>query len=282
MTRATHDLLSRTRQAFLKRDDCAPIYITKDDWDGFEKRSDICRLQVQYKDLLSQCPEAKRILGKIKSIKDQLEMLLILERRSSRAPSPMSLNGPDVCLGAVHSKLSQTLQNTSRSPMKTSLIDHSSARNARSSGERTEKLKPVHKPRAAMSHDTTARSTHWESLRKCQKQGNDRVYIDGPDAWLLHSEQIHGGSQKIYTAARATGQEQLMMAHIVTGKKRAQEETIDPSTRTKKPRMISTELSRRQETPSEGTADEMSFDWDQRMSPDPHADEEFWVEAGCT
>lgn len=37
----THDLLARTRQIFLKRDNCAPIYITKDNWEAFEDRDDI-------------------------------------------------------------------------------------------------------------------------------------------------------------------------------------------------------------------------------------------------
>ncbi|KAH7123438.1 hypothetical protein B0J13DRAFT_612184 [Dactylonectria estremocensis] len=79
----TDVLISRTRQAFLKRDDQAPVYITKDDWDAFEKRNDIQLLRHEYQGLPSQEEEAKRKLGKIKSIKDRLEMLLLLERRET-------------------------------------------------------------------------------------------------------------------------------------------------------------------------------------------------------
>ncbi|KAK0634649.1 hypothetical protein B0T17DRAFT_12707 [Bombardia bombarda] len=79
----TDVLISRARQAFLKRDDQAPVYITKDDWDGFEKRSDIQLLRSEYQGLPSQGEEAKKKLGKIKSIKDRLEMLLLLKRRET-------------------------------------------------------------------------------------------------------------------------------------------------------------------------------------------------------
>ncbi|CAG9950870.1 unnamed protein product [Clonostachys rosea f. rosea IK726] len=67
---STQAILEATRTAFLRRDEKAPVYITREEWDALEEREDITELRRK----LDQIPkkastEAKRLSGRIRTIK---------------------------------------------------------------------------------------------------------------------------------------------------------------------------------------------------------------------
>ncbi|GKU10824.1 unnamed protein product, partial [Fusarium langsethiae] len=67
-------LLDQMRRMSIKCDPGAPIYVTQDDLDGFEKRQDLTLLR-------SQQPSNAMVQSKIKYIRDTLESLLLDKRR---------------------------------------------------------------------------------------------------------------------------------------------------------------------------------------------------------
>jgi len=67
------DLLTQMRRTSLKRDPRAPIYITSEDFESFEKRRDLTTLR--------KLPSNDAVKAKIKYIRDSLEKLLIDKRR---------------------------------------------------------------------------------------------------------------------------------------------------------------------------------------------------------
>lgn len=67
-------LLDQMRRMSIKCDPGAPIYVTQEDLDGFEKRQDLTLLR-------SQQPSNAMVQSKIKYIRDTLESLLLDKRR---------------------------------------------------------------------------------------------------------------------------------------------------------------------------------------------------------
>jgi hypothetical protein len=80
------ELTKVLQDASLSRDVGAPLYVSQEDWDAFERRSDIRKLRADYKAAVlatsSSDPEAKRIAARIKWIRDWLCDLKVKELRA--------------------------------------------------------------------------------------------------------------------------------------------------------------------------------------------------------
>lgn len=77
-------LISLQSSALLRRDQNAPIYITQDDLDKWEKRNDMTSFRAQYKEAKKEDPHsAKNIKARIKYLLDYLEKLKLTLTRQT-------------------------------------------------------------------------------------------------------------------------------------------------------------------------------------------------------
>ncbi|KAH7117466.1 hypothetical protein EDB81DRAFT_244287 [Dactylonectria macrodidyma] len=75
------ELLGIMRNACLRRDPWAPIYIMKLDLDNSENRRDLSQLRARLQSVAPKSKEKEKITGRIQYIRNSLEKLLIEERR---------------------------------------------------------------------------------------------------------------------------------------------------------------------------------------------------------
>ncbi|KAJ4160329.1 hypothetical protein NW754_003454 [Fusarium falciforme] len=82
LTGGCDEIIAKLHQSFTKRDCYAPIYITEEDWKGFESRNDITQWRKELNSLPNRSSkEAKRIQSRIQYVKKVLEKELIKQRR---------------------------------------------------------------------------------------------------------------------------------------------------------------------------------------------------------
>ncbi|KAI8681927.1 C2H2-type domain-containing protein [Fusarium keratoplasticum] len=82
LTGGCDEIIAKLHQSFTKRDCYAPIYITEEEWKGFESRNDITQWRKELNSLPNRSSkEAKRIQSRIQYVKKVLEQELIKRRR---------------------------------------------------------------------------------------------------------------------------------------------------------------------------------------------------------
>ena len=114
----------------------------------------------------------------------------------------------------------------------------------------------------------------------CQRQGDNETYIDGLDAWLLHVASAHGDKQTMHRVTTNTKGEECERKAAVAGKKRTRQHQGGLSGRTRR-KLTSTGTftapSNTRESVSHNVMSADTAEWIPGDSPDPHAEEEFWV-----
>ncbi|RSL40061.1 hypothetical protein CEP51_016741 [Fusarium floridanum] len=82
LTGGCDEVIAKLHQSFTKRDCYAPIYISEEDWKGFESRNGITQWRKELASLSNRSgKEAKRTQSRIQYVKKVLEKELIMRRR---------------------------------------------------------------------------------------------------------------------------------------------------------------------------------------------------------
>ncbi|KAF4468252.1 domain-containing [Fusarium albosuccineum] len=82
LTGGCDEIITKLHESFTRRDCHAPIYISEEDWKGFDSRKDITQWRKELSAFSDRsCKEAEKIKSKIQTVKKTLEKELIKQRR---------------------------------------------------------------------------------------------------------------------------------------------------------------------------------------------------------
>ncbi|GJN67144.1 hypothetical protein PLICBS_001168 [Purpureocillium lilacinum] len=293
------EMVSMMSRAFLRRDPYAPIYITKDDFAGFEKRNDLSSLRNQYREAKDDPVKAQKIKARIKYLLDWLERLRIQEvrkeyfdevdrlraqgstthhLRTTQATNPRKkreIAGSSVAV-RIGKLLDEDVGPVSAATMLLGYLQEKSERDVFPH----EQIKAHERQLAALSRcllcnysyanvsslTRHVRKHHEDTFREqfdcpeCQRNGDTQTISALPAAWSNHVLSYHG---KQHTP-------NLWSKPKPEGLRRAKRACAsDGGAAPRRRRKL------------EDEPDDSYFEPRWEKSPDPHVDEEFWVTGRC-
>ncbi|KAI8674512.1 C2H2-type domain-containing protein [Fusarium keratoplasticum] len=181
LTGGCDEVIAKLHQSFTKRDCYAPIYISEEDWKGFESRNDITQWRKELNSLPNRSSkEAKRIQSRIQYVKKVLEKELIKQRRDEYFETADRLR----------SEGQSTTHLQERRPRRPG------PKQNELSSRMAEDLSPLF-----LAEDSTKRfadelvSEVFQKpfyCRECEFSGRKQLVAAGLSAWSNHVEQCHG------------------------------------------------------------------------------------------